>query len=78
MKLNNPKVWAVIVPIVTALGGYFGYQPIQDLQSVPEVNIEVTTPDTAHAHPKYTPKDWQDAIERADKRSMDAHKERLH
>lgn len=76
MKLNNPKIWAVIVPVITALGGYFGYKPIQELQSPPEVNIEVAIP--AQPVQKYTPKDWSDAIERADKRAMDAHKDSYH
>ena len=80
MKLTKPQVIAIVTPFLTLAAGYLGYSPIQELRTPAPapINIEVTTPDTAHSHPKHSHKDWQDAIDRSYQRAMDAHKEGFH
>ena len=50
MKLDKNKIIAIVTPIITLAAGYFGYQPIQELTSQPDVNIEVITPEHTEQH----------------------------
>lgn len=74
--IDNPKIWQTITTILTAVLGYFGYvQVAGNTAPAPEVNIEVAAPTPSQHH---THKDWTDAIERADKKREEAHKDRFH
>jgi hypothetical protein len=57
IKLNHPKLIAIIAPIVTLLAGYFGYTPVQELRGGHDVIVEVNVPkhEDQHAHTDWLP-----------------------
>ena len=82
-KLNSAKLWQTISgALITAVASYFGYEQMQQSQMSHDVDIEVVVPAYVpvekHTHPQYASKDWTDAIERADKRAIAAHKDKFH
>ena len=72
--LKNPKVLA-LVPVATALLGYFGYTPIQELTAPPSVDIDVHVPEQdQHTHPTHSHKNWEPEIDN----SLQKHIEEYH
>ena len=83
--LTSPKFIHSLIALILGAFGFTAGTEVKERFIAPEVNIKVAVPEQKshnhpHSHPvqKYTPKDWTDAIERADKRAMDKHKEAFH
>ena len=81
MKLTKPQIMAIVTPIITLAAGYFGYQPIQELKSVPQdVTVDVHIPEQkdSHTHPTHSHKDWTPIIDAKVKKAIDGHNEAYH
>ena len=91
MKIDKQKLAAVIVPIITLVLGYMGYQPIQEArQASSSTKVEVIVPEQkeavhSHSHSHNELKELAKEIKQvkvdlnqAIDETMNEHKERWH
>ena len=60
--MNKQTITAIALPLIGAVAGYFGYQPIQEKINPPEVTVDVHVPEDTHSHPSHKHKDWLPVI----------------